>query len=267
MKGFFTILYITSNRFSSEKIAIGILANINGIPHFHYSERKLNFALSRVSTHLKSGVKKGLRFMEFDVNKIKRGEETLDLFDPPFARKKLKELSLKKRGLLTYSELFELYDDKTISFDLLYAKMIGENIINAPKAALKSNLINQFRLLSKDRKFAEFDRNFKLKANEFPYIYKDVSVHLMRLTSYYTVFYHIDFTSSINAIQNNLTKFRTIVQSLQQKALESGLSKGRFYLVYESTTNKAKQQLIAQIRREVNLGFELIRLSEMKDKV
>lgn len=135
MNSFFTLLYIVPNRFSEEKIAVGMLANIGGIPHFAYSDKKINFGLQRFGAELKTAIKKSFRLMDFDINKIRRGEETLSLFDAPFSHKLLKELTGKKRGIIQYSDLFELNSvnnqkDIQIDFEKLYSKFVGETIGN-----------------------------------------------------------------------------------------------------------------------------------------
>lgn len=265
MSHFFTLIYIVPNRFSAEQITVGILANLDGIPHFASSERKLNFALTGFSSELKSRIKKGFRYMNLDVNKIKRGEEALSLFDPPYSKRLLKELSYKKRGVVQYSDVFELSD--SVEFKKLYRKFIGEDY--EPLAAKKKapNFKARFKEYITGKKFADFDYNFKLKANDYPFIYKDMTVDLCRKSNYYTVFYTIDFSKSIQTIQTNISRFRMIVHSLQQVSEAEGLSSGRYYMVYESTSARSKLSLIEAIKSEKNMGYKMIRMTEMKDKV
>ncbi len=267
MDGFFTLIYVVPNRFSDEKISVGILANINGIPHFAFSDRKLSFGLSSFSPELKTAVKKSFRLMDFDVNKIRRGEEALSLFDPPYSKKLLKELTYKKRGVIQYSDLFELHNKKEIAFDKLYKKFIGE--VNKPmkEKTKKVNFKARFKEYTKGKKFESFEANFKLEANQYPFIYRDMTVDLCRKTNFYTVFYTIDFSKSIQTIQRNISRFRMIVQSLQQQSLREGLSSGRYYMVYESTSSRSKLALVNAIKSESNLGYEIIRITEMKDKI
>ena len=81
------------------------------------------------------------------------------------------------------------------------------------------------------------------------------------------MFYTIDFTSSRITIQNNLAKFRTIITSLQLVSQAEGMGKGRYYLVYENASIKLNQELIEMVKIEKQSGFELIRMSEVKDKI
>jgi len=268
MTYFFTLIYIVPNRFSEEKITVGILANLNGIPHFGLSDRKLNFAISSFSNELKSAVRKGFRYMDLDVNKIKRGQEALSLFDPPYSKRLLKELAEKKRGVIRYSDVFEASVATTeVTFEKLYKKFIGESF--QPKVVKKqrTSFKARFKEYVQSKKFADFTYNYKLKANDYPFIYRDMTVDLCRKTNYYTVFYTIDFSKSIQTIQSNISRFRMIVQSLQQVSAAEGLSSGRYYMVYESTTAREKIALIESIRAEKNLGYKIIRMTEMKDKV
>lgn len=268
MESFFTLLYLVPNRFSEEKIVVGILANIGGIPHFAYSDKKLNFGLASFGLELKAAIKKSFRLMDFDVNKIRRGEESLSLFDAPFSRKLLKELSHKKRGVIQYSDLFELHINRIqIDFEKLYEKFVGESLIVRTQKKKKVNFRTRFKEYTKHKKFVDFEKNYKLKANNYPFIYNDMTVDLLRKSTYYTVFYTLDFSLSLQSIQNNISKFRMIVQSLQQQSDIEGLSAGRYYLVYESTTVRSKLDLLNAIREERNSGYELIRMTEMKDKV
>jgi hypothetical protein len=269
MTSFFTLIYIVPNRFSEEKITVGILANLNGIPHFGLSDKRLSFALQGFSSALKADVRKGFRFMDLDVNKIKRGEEALSLFDPPYSKKLLKELSKKKRGVIHYSDLFEVENHKASKneFERLFEKFIGEPF--QPKSTKKKipNFNARFKDYVSSKKFADFEYSYKLKANNFPFIYRDLTVDLCRKSNFFTVFYTIDFSKSIQTIQVNISRFRLIVQSLQQVSTNEGLSSGRYYMVYESTSSQSKIALINSIRNEKNLGYKIIRMTEMKDKV
>lgn len=271
MNSFFTLIYIVPSRFSGEKIAVGILANIHGIPHFGLSDRKLSFALTGCSVELKAAIRRGFRFMEFDVNKIKRGEEALSLFDPPYAKKCLKELAEKKRGIVHYSDLFEVDLSTTAkgdAFEKLYKKFMGEPYRAKSVKQKEPNFKARFKsYISSNRKFADFEYNYKLQANSFPFIYKDMTVDLCRKSNYYTLFYTIDFSKSIQTIQGNISKFRTIVQSLQQVSTIEGLSAGRYYMVYESTSSSSKLALINAIKGEKNTGYDIIRMTEILDKI
>ena len=272
MNCFFTLIYCVPNRFSDEKIAVGILMNIEGIPYFSVSERKLNFAMSGMSAELKAAVSKGFYFLDWDVNKIRRGEETLSLFDPPYAKKLLKELAEKKRGVVQYSELIELdLEPKKVAsssiFNSLYEKFIGE-VYQAKEPKKKgANFKTRIRQFTATKKFSDFEKNYKLSANDFPFIYKDIRVDLCRKDNFYTVFFAVDFSASLQTIQSKISQFRVIVQSLQQVSANEGLSSGRYYLVYESTTDHSRLQLINRLKEEPNLGFTLIRISEMTDKI
>ncbi len=268
MQSFFTLIYVVMNRFSDEKIVVGVLANLDGIPHFAYADRKLAFALRNSSAAFKASVRKSFRLMDFDINKIKRGEEALSLFDAPYSKRLLKELTHKKRGIIQYSDLFEAKTGGNLAFDKLYKKFVGEEVPVTQKAKRSAvNFKARFKEFVNTDRFKTFTYNFKLRANNYPYIYKDMSVDLLRKTSYYTVFYIIDFSKSVQTIQVNISRFRMIVQSLQQQSAKEGLSSGRYYMVYESTSSQSKLDLITAIKKEQNMGYEIIRMTEMKDKV
>lgn len=272
MNCFFTLIYIVPNRFSDEKISVAILMNLKGIPYFAMSDRKLNFALNHLSSQQKSAIRKGFYFLDWDVNKIRNGMETMSLFDAPYAKKILKSLTDKKRGIVQYSDLFEINieDSKKNGesiFESLFTKFIGDELRIKSVKKTAPNFKSRVKAFTSNKKYADFEQNFKLTADKFPFIYQDVSVDLCRKTNYYTVFYSIDFASTIQTIQNKISQFRIIVQSLQQVSSKEGLSSGRYYLVYESISNSAKRDIINRLINEENLGFSLIRLSEMNDKI
>lgn len=270
MNCFFTLIYLVPNRFSAEKIAVAILANIDGIPYFAASERKIAFATTGFSNELKLSLRKGFRYMDLDVNKIRRGEQALSLFDPPFAKKILAELAHKKRGVLVYSDLFEINQQngsKTQNqlFDQLYRKFLQEDR-EIPASKPKSpSFKTRFRSFTTQVKFKDFEANFVLQANVYPYIYSDVTIDLCRKSHFFTVFQTVDFSKTIQNIQNQVSQFRIIVQSLQQKSITEGLSTGRYYLIYEPPTNSAKLALLNALKEEKKVGFKMIRMSEIKD--
>lgn len=270
MISFFNLIYIVPNRFADEKIAVAILANIDGIPYFAFSERKLVFAMTGFTNDLKISLRKGFRYMDVDVNKIRRGEQALSLFDPPFAKKILAELAHKKRGVLVYSDLFEINQPakkrtQDQLFDQLYRKFLQEDreiAINKPKSP---SFKVRFRSFTAQAKFKDFEANFVLQANVYPYIYSDVTIDLCRKSHFFTVFQTVDFSKTIQNIQNQVSQFRIIVQSLQQKSITEGLSTGRYYLIYEPPTNTAKLALLNALKEEKKVGFKMIRMSEIKD--
>lgn len=261
---FFTIIYIRTNRFSDEKIAVALLGNIDGVPYFELDDRKLSFAIRGMSSSLKRTIKKGFRLMHFDVNKIRRGEASLSLFDPPYAKRMLKEISQGKRGVIQYSDLYEM--DQVVHFDKLFNKFIGTK--TAKKASGKTSTFkSRFKEYIDHNRFNSFEANYKLRANAYPFIYRDMTIDLCRKTNSFTVFHTVDFSRSIQTIQTHISRFRLIVQSLQQVSQEEGLGTGRYYMVYESMSARDKLDLIKAIRAEKNLGYQIIRMSEMKDYV
>ncbi len=265
MAQFFTVLYIKTNRISDEKIAIGVLANLDDIPYFGFSVSKLNFALKSVNSDMSRAIKRSLGILENDVNKILNGEQTLSLFDPPYTKKVLNKLTLKKRGILYYADLIPLI--KPFDFGKLYHKYIGEDWqLNARKPSKNISFKKIFNQFSLDKRFNDFTKKHALTPENYPFIYTTVKVDLLRRSNYYTVFHHIDFQLSLPAVQRALTQFKLMVRCLSFQAKENGLGKGRYYLVYESKSNDKVQELINKIRIN-NPEFELIKMNEMKDKV
>jgi len=272
MNSYYTLISIVTNRFSEERICVGLLLNMDGIPFFAVSDRKLNFASNGFSSLLKSAIKKGFFYMDHDVNKIRRGEATLSLFDPPYAKRLLKELASKKRGVVQYSDVVEFEFDRSKQsadglFVVLFEKFMGESCVDKELKKKDLNFKSRVKAYISNRKFEDFEYNFKLSAYLYPFIYKDIRVDLCRKTNYYTVFYTVDFSASLQTIQSKISQFRLIVQSLQQVSVSEGLSSGRYYMLYESTTVGDKMDLINRLKSEQNLGFKLIRLSEMLDKI
>ncbi len=265
MNYFFTILYIKTNRLSEEKIAIGLLANFDGIPYFGFSSGKLNFALKSVNPDLSRSIKRSLQILQNDVNKIIKGEEVLSLFDQPYAKKILEKLTLKKRGLLIYSDLMFL--ESGIDFAKLYKRYVGDEWEIIEKTTVKkTSFKTSFHQYTSGKKFESFTRRKTLHPNQFPFIYNPVKVDLWRKTSYYTVFQCIDFNASSGSVQNSLTRFRSVIQSLTEDARRNGYGKGRYYLVYNTPKNPEKVALISKIKAE-SVSFELITMTEMMDKV
>lgn len=265
MLNFFTLIYIKTNRFSNEKFCVGVLANLDGIPHFGFSVTKLNTALSYVSSDLSKSIKRSFNLLESDANKIIKGEEALSLFDVPYSKKILEKLTLKKRGVVQYSEIFEL--NNSTDFSKLYKKFIGEDWILNRKSVKKEELSLKKRFYNfvNTDKYKSYRKKYKLTIEDYPSIYVPMTVDLVKKDSFYIVFHTIDFAASITTIQNALNKFRLIRQSLSQKSENEGLGKGRYYLIYENQTDDLKRVLIKKIKKNAN-GFELLRMSEMGDK-
>lgn len=265
MSNIFTLIYIKTNRFSEEKFCVGILSNLDGVPYFGYSVSKLNQALTYVNTDLSRAIKRSFNLLEADANKIIKGEEALSLFDAPYSKKILEKLILKKRGVVQYSDLHEL--NKPTDFSKLYKKFIGEDWQLKKTVAKKEDLSfkKRFYQFLGPTKYKGYTKKYKMTPDLYPSIYASLTVDLVKKDTYYIVFHTIDFSASITTIQNALNKFRLIRQSLAQQSEVDGLSKGRYYLVYENQSDSKKRDLIKEIKKNAS-GFELLTLSEMGDK-
>jgi hypothetical protein len=266
MLNYFTLIYIKTNRFSNERFCVGVLANIDGIPYFGYSKPKLNIALNYTNKESVKSIKRSFGILENDVNRIINGKEALSLFDMPYSKKVLDKLTLKKRGLVQYSELFEI--KKPVIFSKLYVKFIGEEFklnTGIPKKTVISLKKRLFTFVQSKR-YMSFKKRFKMTTDEFSSIYSPIIVDLVRKENCYTVFQTIDFSLSISTIQKELNKFRLIRQSFAQKSESEGMGKGRYYLVYEGQNNLDKRSLISKIK-ENSIGYELLRMCEMSDKL
>jgi hypothetical protein len=122
MPNFFILIYIKPNRLSDEQICVGVLANINEVPFFYSSNTKLNFALNYVGADMRKSIKRSFRLLDDDVEYVKAG--AVSLFDKPYTKKLLDKLSLKKRGVIQFTDVFE--SDKDLDFDKLVGKYVGE---------------------------------------------------------------------------------------------------------------------------------------------
>ncbi|MFD1553455.1 hypothetical protein DNU06_07225 [Putridiphycobacter roseus] len=265
MAHFFSIIYIKTNRLSKEQIAVGILMNAAGVPSFDYSISKLNFALKLLKPQARNAIKRSLNLLQNDVNKIINGETTMDLFDAPYAKKILDKLILKKGGLLLYGEIIHL--EKPINRAVLFSKYIGgeirDNQLNVTKAI---SFKKEFQLFAKHKRLASFSHKTVLTPQDFPTIISNIRLDLFRSGSSYTVFNAIDFTASTAMIQKTLNNFNQAIVCLNKEAIKNGLSKGRYYLVYKSTKDPEKADILKRIKNNAS-AFELIQLKEILDKI
>ncbi len=264
MTNYFTLIYLRTNRFSEEKICVGLLANFDGIPYFGYSSDKLSIGLKFVGNQFIKPIKRSFKLLEEDVNKFVRGEEALSLFDMPYSKKILEKLTLKKRGLVQYSDLFEL--EKSIPFEKLYKKYVGDDWqLSKIKPKVETvNFKKRFFEFVDDKKFQAFDKKYKLTATHFPSLIAPVTVDLIKREKSYVAFNVLDIHATLPTIQRTITRFKSIIELLNTKAAADGLSKGRYYLVYDSGADQ--KDLIQKIQAQEKM-FELIKMSEMKDKI
>ncbi|HIP35897.1 MAG TPA: hypothetical protein EYG85_03490 [Crocinitomix sp.] len=264
MTNFFTLIYIKTNRLSDEKICVGIIANFDGVPYFGYSKNKLSMAFKFINPSIVKSIKRSLKILEEDVNKYIRGEESLSLFDMPYSKKILEKFALKKRGIVQYSDMFEL--NKPIDFDKLYKKYIGEKWNFSKSKPIKHPLTFKQRFFEyvSHKKFNNFSKKYKLTQKDFPNLIAPLTVDILNKSKFYTAFNLVDFNATPTTIQRTITRFKTIIDTLNLKAKEEGLSKGRYYLVYDNSITA--NNLIENIKNN-HKDFELISLTEMRDKV
>jgi len=262
MINFFTLIYIKTNRFSDEKFCVGVLANIDGIPYFGFSQAKLNVALGYVNKNMIKAIKRSFGLLENDVNKIIRGEEALSLFDLPYTKRILEKLTMKKRGVVQYSDIFEV--KRAPNFEKLYSKFVGEQwqLVKTKSIKEKVTLKKRFHSFVLFKNYLSYSPKFKLSPDEYPVILKPFVVDLIKKDTHYIVYHTVDFSLSISTIQTALNKFRLLRQCIIEKAKEEGLTDSVFYLVYESQSDKTKQKIIDKIKLNSN-QFNLIKMTEM----
>jgi len=262
MTNFFTLIYIKTNRFSDEKFCVGVLANVDGIPHFGFSQTKLNVALSYVNKNLVKSIKRSFGLLENDVNKIIRGEEALSLFDLPYSKRILEKLTMKKRGVVQYSEIFEM--QRTPSFENLYSKFVGEQwLLDKTKSKKETiTLRKRFHTFISTKNYLSFSPKYKLSPIDYPLLLKPLIVDLIKKDTRYVIYQTIDFSLSVSTIQTTLNKFRLLRQSIIEKSQQDGLKEAEFYLVYESQVDKLKKELIDKVSLN-SKGFKLIKMTEL----
>ena len=110
MKSYFSIIYLKPNRFSEEKISIGLIGCNTTIPFFILNEKKLSFGLKTIDKELRYFIRKSLKLLSFDINRYREGKETLPLFDEVVSLKYLKGLKKNKQGIIHYGEPIEFQD-------------------------------------------------------------------------------------------------------------------------------------------------------------
>ena len=120
MSTFFSLLYLKPNKHSDEKISIGIIGSLDGVPFFHLNEKKLSFGLKMIDKSLHAFIRKSLRLLSFDVNKYREGRESLPLFDEVVSSRFLKEMARNKRGKIVYGDPLEF--EKAIKLEELVKK-------------------------------------------------------------------------------------------------------------------------------------------------
>jgi len=267
MESFFIIIYAKTNRLSDERVAIGLLSNINSLPEFHYSDYKLAFALKQFKPEMARSIKRSLQLLKKDVNQYINGETSIPMFDQPYAIKVLEKLTLKKRGLLYFSDIHELL--KPIEFKTLYEKYVYSDWKYADKYNVTKRAVtfkSRFKQHIAHKRFKSFEVKKWIKDDEFPLLSVPVQVDLFRQKNGFTVFKAIDFELTENTVQQHIATFRMLIESLSEYSKLNGLSKGRYYLVYENPKSDRKQALIKKVKDKYSL-FELIKLSEMADKI
>ena len=266
MSTYFTIIYVKTNRFSNEQIAIGLLANINDLPEFHFSDAKLNFALKNFNSNLTRAIKKSLNLLASDVNKFVNGELSIPMFEGPYEKKILEKLTMKKRGLLYYGDLQYLTGE--VSYSVLFEKYIAKEwkSVNVNKTNNNQTFKKRFNLYVSQKRFNSFSKKIWLTDDEYPLLSVPVQVDLIRQKNGFTVFKAIDFRHSESTILQHIATFRLLIESLTAYSNSNGLSKGRYYLVYESPKETSKIKLLSKMK-SVYKRFEMIKISEMADKI
>lgn len=259
MKTFFSIVYIKPNNYSEERIAVGILGAEENVPFFYVNEKKLNFGLRLLHSTLRSPIKKGFKYLDFDINKYREGRETLPLFDEPLSIKYLKDLVKSKRGKIDYSPVFER--DETIELDKLVKKYIGVSPSD-PKENRPSQF-KEWQAFLKGIKIKNFTKNYTISESIHPLLLTDFKVDLYREKGSVTLFKFLDLSRSSAYLQAQLVLYKNVIEGMSSWSSENGLGKGRYYLVVKKDDSRNKLSL-SDIQAK---AFEIINISQVKDKM
>ena len=261
MRTYFSLIYLKPNRYSEERIAIGMLGSLDGVPFFYLNDKKLSFGLKMIDKPLHALIRKSFKLLDFDVNKYRNGMESLPLFDEVVSLKYLKELSRNKRGKIIYGEPLEF--EKALALKQLVKKYLGLSI----EAVNKPKYINPLFVLSESKSLRSFEVKKKLDSEEFPQLISNAKIDLLRTESYFTSFHFIDLNKKSNTLRTEINRYISTINALVEFAKDNSMGKGRHYFVYEKKSATGKNELLKKIKSRGKGYFEVISLKEVNDKV
>lgn len=122
MENFYSIVYVAPNHLTNERLSVGLLVVINGVPRFEYSMTKIKWLSYDL---IKAPVKNHLKEIE-EIIAEEQKSKVMRLFNYRFAKEVFEDLSKKSRGMIVFDsprELLTELDSK--AQDKLFMELIG----------------------------------------------------------------------------------------------------------------------------------------------
>lgn len=265
MTPYFSILYVQTNTFSQETVAVGLLVVADKI-YFNYSNSKLNFL-----KNLSDG--EGMHFLaENNLNKIaksvkeKNNTGQTQLVQDIYSLEYFKYLNQYAAGALAFSEPKALnipFNEKV--FSQYYQQIIGEPLsikIQQSKSTFKSKIKT---LLKKEDLDSKADINYTLKADKLSGVLKNTKVSLITVNGNISCLQAIDMSINQDSIVHHIYETQIIFDGLNKLAKSHNKQVDKIKLAVEIPKDKKQKQFFDKIYLEKKDFFDFYEYEQVKE--
>lgn len=246
MKPFYSVLYITPEPVSDEKIAVGLFLNSDKKPVFDYSEDKLKIASNLVGSDTVNSLERMLRNIRKKATFISKDRNQIEAFDiNPFTESYFNYLNNYSNNILLYSNPSDNYGDFNFGdfeelFRLLVDKKYGieEHKEESFKSSVRKRITSSVVEEKMDIFYTVPNESVKTIYNSHKVDYIGVNRSIMSGNS-------VDMKGDPYNLENKFYLLRVLVKGLLDLAKQLEMSnQGKHIVFYNEPEGKKNKDLL-----------------------
>ena len=246
MSSFYSVFYIKSEPVSDEKVAVGLLLNVDNKPVFDYSKRKMKVAADLVGSEVAESIEKTLRNIKKKVDAVSEDKRQIEAFDiNPFTESYFSYLSHYSNNLLIYSDpsgnkgefrlsdfsaLFRLYVDKSYGGE----DKKTESFRSLVRRTIKSSVVKE-----------KMDVFYRVSKESVKTIYRDHEVDYIGVNGSIISGHSVDMKGDPYNLESKFYLLRVLVDGLMDLAKERGMrDQGKHVVFYNEPEEEKNKDLL-----------------------
>lgn len=249
MKSYYSVIYITPNFSSEERISVGLLLVTDGIPIFDYSEFKIKVAKNIIGKDAFLSIKKVLKNIKEHVSNYTLNNELQFLEGSPFSFDYTSYLHNYHNNLITYSDPSKSRGHYSKSdFSDLYKIYVNDisNLINEDtekKVDPKKTFLRKIKESPIKDKINTF---YRLTPSKISSIYTPHKVDYIGVNGTVITGNSLDFNKDPYYIERDLFLFKNLAEGINNFASKNNLPPNGKHSVYFNDPEGKKQKKILE---------------------
>jgi hypothetical protein len=271
MNSFISTIFINTNSYSSEKIAVALLIATEEKIWYKYATHKVDIAEKLMHAELKKHLQLSLKLIENKVDEtnysLTNNHKNLIKFETVFSDTYFSYLNKYSSGLLHFENPKPIAKEiSEQTFLSLYALYVGDN--DAHKKTVKHFNFHQAinEKLKNPLLIEKADIDFKIQPSKLDGIYSPVLIKLATKNGVIQAYQDIDFTTSVDTIAKHLYEWEVLTNALNKFSENNNLGLGTYKVIFNKPEAKSEQEgILNKVNKSEKFG--LVQIDEVDNLI